>query len=113
MTNEYNQPLKAGSAILQYLLEKQPWNLLVGILRRILTWVLRFVSIGFLIIENNICYFFFNAVKRFLLLVSAFFFHKYGLIKFSCTFLKLLSCSILRRLQRELKILESVFGNEL
>lgn len=44
-------------------------------------------------------------------LVSAL--YKFGMLKCSCCFLNLLCCSILRRLQRELKILELVFENEL
>lgn len=44
MINECNQRLKEGFVTLQYLSEKQHWNLLVGILLRIQMWVLRYVS---------------------------------------------------------------------
>lgn len=54
MINEYNQLLKAGFVTLQYLLEKQHWNLLVGILLRIQMWVLRYVSMDlFLMVKNK------------------------------------------------------------
>ena len=44
MINEYNQLLKEGFVTLQSLLEKQHWNLLVGILLHIQMWGLRYVS---------------------------------------------------------------------
>jgi hypothetical protein len=42
--NKFKHPLKVGSVTVQYLLEKQHWNLLVGILLHIRMWVLRYGS---------------------------------------------------------------------
>lgn len=53
MISEYNQLLKEGFVILQYLFEKQHWNLLVGILLRIQVWVLRYVSLDLSLMVNN------------------------------------------------------------
>lgn len=53
MISEYNQLLKEGFVILRYLLEKQHWNLLVGILLRIQVWVLRYVSLDLSLMVNN------------------------------------------------------------
>jgi hypothetical protein len=51
--NKFKHPLKVGSVTVQYLLEKQHWNLLVGILLRIRMWVLRYVSMGLSLIVKN------------------------------------------------------------
>lgn len=53
MINLYNHPLKVGSVTLQYLLEKQHWNSLVGILLHIQMWVLRYVSMALSLIVKN------------------------------------------------------------